>query len=409
MTKCIEMRVSANSHFWEPISEGIAVPSRRKSDGFTLIELLVSIVILVAIMGILFSITQEVNNAWKNTTGKIEGFRNARVAFDAMTRTLSQATLNTYYDYVDASGNFRGSGMSATGTITQTFSPYGYARQSELHFICGQGSTLLTGMTGYTPVTQAIFFQAPLGATTNTNYLTLDKLLNACGFYVVYGPDPSVPSFLGTSYPTPRYRYRLMQFTQPADAMTVYLTSPTVNPKSWFTSFIVPTPDTTANFVLAENVVALAVWPKLSAGDQAAGNALTTDYSYDSRNYGTFSTANSSTGATKEWNITFNQLPPVIEVTMVAIDEASALKLGNTTSPPSTQLGLATSAGVPLLFTTATYPTTVGQKNQLELDLKTLADNLAAVSGNTAGNKIPLHFRVFQTEVSIRSAKWTTK
>ncbi len=364
-----------------------------KHDGFTLVELMVSMVILIAIMGIIFTFTQQTSKVWKNTTGKVEAFRNARAAFDAMTRTLSQATLNTYYDYVDSNGNFRGSGMSS-GSISQAFIPYSYARQSELHFICGQGSTLLTGMTSYTPVTHAVFFQAPMGESTNSAYVNLDKLLNACGFYVAYGPDPSVPSFLGTSSAMSRYRYRLMQFTQPADALSVYLTSPTVNPTSWFTSSISPVPASSANFVLAENVVALIFWPKLSAGDQTASNALTSDYSYDSRSAGTFSTANSSSGTIKEWKVTYNQLPPVMKVTMVAIDEASALKLGNTTTAPNAKVGLTST-----LFTVATYPTTPGQQNQLQIDLKTLEDSLSAAH---------LNFRVFETEVSIRGAKWTT-
>ena len=73
-------------------------PRRAGSPGFTLTEILVATAILAIIIGILFSMTQQTGKVWKNTTGKVEVFRTARNAFEAMTRTLSQATLNTYYD-----------------------------------------------------------------------------------------------------------------------------------------------------------------------------------------------------------------------------------------------------------------------------------------------------------------------
>jgi len=364
----------------------------RMAAAFTLVEMMVATVILVIIVGILFSITQTTSNVWKNTTGKVEVFRGARSAFETITRTISQATLNTYYDYVDSSGNFRGSGMTVSGTssfLNTTFVPNSYARQSDLHFICGQGATLLAttfsaGGATYTPVTQSIFFQAPLGQTLNSSYTSLDRLLNACGFYVTYGPDNTAPSFVPT---TPRYRYRLMQFTQAADANMVYTTAAgATNQNSWFTTPIAITYDATSNFVLADNIIALVVWPKLSAGDQTASNALTTDYTYDSRKAGFVS----GTGFLQ----TFNQLPPVVQVTMVAIDEASAAKLGNSSTPPNAKVGLTST-----IFTSATYPTIAGQQNQLQADLATMQTTLAA-------NHI--NYRVFQTDVAIRGAKWTT-
>ena len=78
---------------------------------------------------------------------------------------------------------------------------------------------------------------------------------------------------------------------------------------------------------------------------------------------------------------------------MVTIDEQSALKLGNTSTPPSTQLGLTSS----LFIKTLNY----------QSDLQTLEQNLSATPGNPANNTIPLKFRVFQTEVAIAGAKWS--
>jgi uncharacterized protein (TIGR02599 family) len=339
--------------------------------GFTLLELLVSMAILVIIMAIIFSMTQQTSSLWQNTSGKIEGFRNARAAFDAMTRTISQATLNTYYDYMDATGNWMAIGAGA---------PHSYGRRSDLHFICGQGGTLLAGSWPQTPITHCVFFQAPLG--WSALYPNQQRLLNACGFYLVYGPDPNVPAFLPNLFVS-RYRYRLMQFIQPSENLTVYQTSATVSPESWFTQPIVGSYTNTAAFtgsnsVLAENVIALVIWPKLSIGDQTplGTSAETTDYTYDTRKSGADS----------------NQLPPIVEVTMVSLDEASALRLGNTTTPPNTAVGLNSS-----LFTAATYPS-AGQPSQLENDLAQMELKLTASH---------LNYRVFQTEVAIGGAKWT--
>jgi uncharacterized protein (TIGR02599 family) len=347
----------------------------KRADGFSLVEMLVSVAILGVIMAIILSMVQQTGSLWKNTSGKIEGFRNARAAFDAMTRTISQATLETYFDYQDSSNNWAGS--------TAYTSPSKYVRRSDLHFISGQGggstnpllaASFSNNSATYTPVTHAIFFQAPLGYSTL--YPTQQRLLNACGFYVAYGPDPNVPSYLSSL--SPRYRYRLMEFLQPAESLQVYMTTAGATESTWFTNSITGTYTTSANYVLAENVVALVVWPKPGAGDLATGTTgtLTTNYSYDSR---------SSTGT-----LTYNQLPPIVQVTMVVIDETSAIHLGNSAAPP------ALTAGAP--FTDVTKYTT---------DMGTLEANLMATAGNSAGNHIPLNYRVYQTEVAISGAKWS--
>ena len=374
------MRMTPCRTFVRPAS----IRSRRA--GFTLVEMMVATAVLLAIMGICFTIIEGTNSIWKNTTGKIEGFRNARAAFDAMTRTLSQATLNTYYDYVDSSGNFTsqpGSGFSGV--------PVAYGRRSDLQIISGQGAAMLPGITPYAALTHAIFFQAPLGQVTSANSSVssssamggLNNLLNTCGFYVAYGPDPGVPSFLSAAYPT-RNRYRLMQFTQPSDLLAIYGNQGT---SKWFLNPIVAdlaTSSPAENAVLAENIIALVILPKLPSNDEAAlnlssiplGTALAPSYSYDSTQKGQ-ATVNAYLNS-------LHQLPPVIEVTMVAIDEASALKMGNTTTAPNTALGLTSS-----LFT---------QAKNLNADLASLENSLAAGHVN---------FRVFQTEVAIRGSKWT--
>ena len=360
---------------------------KRRRAGFTLVEMLTATAVLLAIMGICFTLIEGTNRIWKNTTGKIEGFRNARSAFDAMTRTLSQATLNTYYDYVDASGNFTsqpGAGYSGV--------PVAYGRRSDLQIVSGPGTSLLPSITPYAAVTHAIFFQAPLGQVTSANSSvtsssamgSLNSLLNTCGYYVAYGPDPSVPSFLRAAYPS-RNRYRLMQFTQPSDLLAIYGNQGT---SKWFLNPIVAdlgTGSPSENAVLAENIIALIILPKLPSNDEAAlnlsgvpiGCGLAPSYAYDSTQKGQ-ATVNAYLNS-------LHQLPPIIQVTMVAIDESSALKMGNTPTAPNTALGLSSS-----LFT---------QAANLNTDLTSLENRLSAGHVN---------HRVFQTEVAIRGAKWTS-
>jgi len=348
----------------------------QRGSGFTLVELLVAIVVLVIMLVIISGISMEIARAWKNTSGTVEGFRDSRAAFEAMTRTISHATLNTYYDYVDSTGAFR-----IPGDVN--FAPVNYARRSDLQFISGnKGKTLLTTVSQIPyPITHALFFQAPLGETNTSSYTALNSTLNGCGFYVTYGTDPAVPNFLPSTTVPNRYRYRLMQFLEPAEYLSIYdsQTMGTTSAK-WNLWFLGPLGISTPTSVsqLAQNVVALIVLPRLSSTDQGNNPAtvLAPAYDFDSRD---------GTNAT-----TFNQLPPVVEITMVVIDEASAIKLGNAATPPNLSQGAA--------FTNST---------QMSNDLDILKNNLSAASGNLAGNKIPLHFRVFHAEVALQSAKWS--
>ncbi len=69
--------------------------------------------------------------------------------------------------------------------------------------------------------------------------------------------------------------------------------------------------------VLAENIVALVFIPKLPPKEDETGGLLAPNYSYDS-----------TVNKPDEPNINpKNQLPPVVGVVMVAIDEESAAKL----------------------------------------------------------------------------------
>ncbi|MEI8339977.1 MAG: Verru_Chthon cassette protein C [Verrucomicrobiota bacterium] len=357
-----------------------SIPQSRLRRGFTLVELLVSMAILTLIVVLLATIVNQTSATWQYTNSRIEQFRGARDGFEAMTRRLSQATLNTYWDYLDANGAGRTSANSAS------FVPARYARQSELRFISGPG---LAGDVNTTPPrpTHSIFFQAPLGYVEDRgNFGGLENLLNTWGYYIEFNMEPSRPPFVTGTMAPPRYRYRLMELMCPSEKMPLYKYtsgSPTYSGQQWFTDLIGPAISGTYTHVLAENIVALVILPKLSQQDEnklipkptAAnlGTSLAPKFSYDS----TQTNANPSLNPK-------NQLPPVLQVTMVAVDEASYSRVQSGTK--ALDLGLA-----PLFTTQSGSPAT-------QADLDTLQATLL---------KKHINFRVFTTEISLKAAKWS--
>lgn len=151
------------------------------------------------------------------------------------------------------------------------------------------------------------------------------------------------------------------------------------------------TPDTTTKVnrfaygrVMADNVIALVVLPKLAEKDRISPTkvgSLAPEYQYDSwrilkQDAGAAGVANAARD---------NLLPPIVQVIMVAIDENSALRLPANEIPDWT-------IGNKQLFT----------KVNDEADL--LAD-LAELETRLQTSKV--NYRVFSTDVVIRASKWS--
>jgi uncharacterized protein (TIGR02599 family) len=327
-------------------------------------------------MLVVTQVLQTTTSAWKNTSEKINSFRNARAAFDSLTTQLRQATLNTYLDYFNAAGQTSYNYYKANAASTNIFIPAAYGRQSELHFICGPG--LVPGQ-----VTHSVFFQCPLGITGESNYSQLNGMLNVSGFYVTFGSDGDMmnrpPAFLSAP---PVYGYRLMQFVQKSEALQVYALP---DDKGWFT---LPLQNPAANVrMLADNILALIILPELAADKPTQ---LTSDYRYDSRNKSGDRTANTAiaydwTPGTMAQPLPMNQMPPLLRVVMVALDENSAIRLqGSSTSAP-TQITSAMAGK----FTDPAL---------LDSDLQALGSALTTLR---------LNYRVFSTTIAVRSAKFS--
>ena len=95
--------------------------------GFSLVELLVAMGILSVLMLMLTILLDQVQKSWTYAENRIGQFREARVAFDLLTKNVSQASLNTYWDLLDENDD---------GLVD------GYFKTSELHFITMNASEL---------------------------------------------------------------------------------------------------------------------------------------------------------------------------------------------------------------------------------------------------------------------------
>lgn len=360
----------------------------RGRTAFTLVELMVSVAIIALLMLLMVTITDATRKTWVTTTARAEQFRGARAGFESMTRRLSQATLNTYWDYFDASGNARSPANAAT------FVPARYARQSELRFVCGQAAALLPSPQSSSCPTHAVFFQAPLGYVNDANYSRMENLLNTWGYFIQFGNDSLLrPTFLPQSVPL-RYRFRLMEMMEPSEAMTLYREelaaggASLYSARTWYSIPFSASPRPVR--VVAENIVALLLLPKLTPDDQRAGNyqdgGLAPSYLYDSTGSG-MATLNDKNLNPK------SQLPPVIQVTMVALEETSFSRFQKTTTTMPAALGLSG------LFTTVGSTADPASPGYAK-DLQTLQTNLVT-------SKPALTYRVFTTNVSIKGAKWS--
>lgn len=340
---------------------------------FTLVELLVSMTVLTILLLIVTNVISETQKAWSQASSRTTQFREARAAFDLITRNLSQATLNTYWDY------------HRDSTTDLTVPPSRYERKSELAFICGPASTVLPTSGGTVP-THAIFFQAPLGVTQDGANAGLSNLLCGRGYFVVYGNDaPFLPAFLSAT--SAKNGYRLMEYSPPAERNKVYLPSyrPMERSTAWFDSdalsqITAGESATTRSPTrpIAENIIALIISPRLSPREAGAAGNLTSiapNYFYDSTR------TDNQTGSNPQG--TQHLIPPLVEVTMVALDGPSAEKLelkGHGSSIPD-------AAGAS--FTSA---------NSYDGDIRALEGYLIQQR---------LNYRIFRTTIGMRSSKWS--
>jgi uncharacterized protein (TIGR02599 family) len=342
--------------------------NQQKSNGgskpaFTLLELMVSMTVLSLIMLLVFQMLDTTQKTFQSSRARASTFKEARVAFEGITRRVGQAMLNTYFDYKYPNNNPLGT-------------PTGYERKSDLHFISGRASTLLRGVK-YS--SHCVFFQAPLGFSLRPENQSLGSLLNSWGYFIERdNDDDQVPQFLKSynGMDSSRERYRLMEFRPPTENMEVYGAN-LRNRYSidWFKNQISLSSAGGVPFSrpLAENIIALIIEPKRSEKTGTAA-VLAPRYEYDSRR---FQKSNSPRDETK------HQLPPLIEITMVAIDERSVIRNEQMNGGSLEEL-----VSTSLFNNAASY----------EADLQTLENSLVEKR---------ITYRVFNETVAIRASKFS--
>ena len=143
-------------------------PLRR---GFSLIELMVSTAVLSMLLIIVFQMLKGVQTTWKRTRQDVGEFKDARHAFEEITRRVSQATLNTYFSYKYDEQTVKGVKLRMGREIIP---------QSELHFVCGPAEELGITKKNSRQVgqryTHAIFFEAPFGFCIDDHKSKKDQL-----------------------------------------------------------------------------------------------------------------------------------------------------------------------------------------------------------------------------------------
>jgi uncharacterized protein (TIGR02599 family) len=330
--------------------------SSPRNRAATLPEVLIALAIMLVVMLSVLEFCSAVERAWKS--GEADPYAESESAFETVTRNLASATLESYQDYADANGAFR---TNAAVTPNPPFVPDHLARRSDLDFVCGPaaGNTGLLAASKLTTTGSAVFFLAPQGVTQTYANTGMQRLLNAMGYFVAFGSDNTAPSFVQA----PTWRWRLKQVAQPAELLQIYATT---NSTGWIQQVVPPG----ATFsTLADNVITLIILPENVVNNVTA--SLTSSFGYDSRDTGN--------------PLTLHQLPPLLRVVLVAIDETTALRLAtlNGTNPPplvSTNL-----------FQTAT-------EQQLTADLATLDASLTAQG---------IGHRIFQRDILLPSANWS--
>lgn len=373
--------------------------TKRKSAGFTLIELLLSLAILSILLVVITNVIGVVQKSWVKSNSRVSQFREARMAFEAMTRSLSQATLNSYWqNEFDDLGTVNVEGQQQSNTRAKS-----YIRQSELQFVCGPASTILAQNASLYPG-HAVFFQAPFGITNMTaatggmvNTENMNNLLSGRGYFVSWGNDVGFrPPFLNPDTVKPRFRYRLMEYCPTAESNRIYDNAlrPITRdenkfPNIWFGDAIArqaTATETASNrgFTrpIADNVIALIISPQVEKHNSSTNNRLQTwiapAYAYDSTKV-----ANVITGLGTQG--TQHQLPPTVKITLIAVDDAAAEVMGASSDSPD----ILSEAG-------ATFTNTTN----FQADLNALETYLAAPARR-------YNYRVYTTVVSIKQAKWS--
>lgn len=414
----------------------VRLSTQQRNQGFTLVEVLASTALLILIMVLVLNTVDQTQKVWSRASAKVSQFQAARNAYEGMTSRIAQATLNTYYRAFDENST------EETSSLT-------YTRDSELQFITGPASKFFSGTPVLAGLNQepelaypghGIFFMAPLGFTREKDksgpaglrrFRSVSNALSATGYFVEYDDNQVVPKFLDEASLVPeRMRFRLMELDVPTENLSIYQrpldktggtkrrlrNDPQVldaskkdylgmvdrnftETKNWVRPlwmqealFRAPLPGSGKRYrflnahVLAENVVALVVLPKLGQGDRRAPeriDELAPNFIYDSWRI----IAEAKNGTQRELAARYHLLPPIVQVVMVAVDEGSGQRIADQYR-----------GKIP------NWTENIFDRAYTEEDFQS---NIAQLEENLAKDPAKINYRIFSTDVVIRGSKWS--
>jgi uncharacterized protein (TIGR02599 family) len=419
---------------------------RRRSSGFTLVEIMVSTALVVAIMILMLGVVNQTQRLTERSRSKTTQFQSARNAFDSMARRLSQATLNTYWRAQELT-----IGAEKADYLFRRNSELQFISAPTTRIFTGtpQIANLNEPLEENYP-THCMFFGAPIGFTervvTGQNYMqfrNLNSMLSAIGYFIEFGDDLDRPDFLRTLQPPypARLRYRLMEMIVPGEKFNIYYRPKNDDAEYYADPRIF---DESGNYYqglvnvgrrpidpfirpywmkealkrvsvegqhrfayarpMAENVIALIILPKVAEKDRRDPNTsppspnvnaleLAPSYEFDSwRVLSGGSEPDPSekpkTGVVFDNRTRDNLLPPIVQLTMIAIDEPSAIRMN---------LGL---TGKPNW--TSKYFQKAERVEQYEDDISNLEKDIKKDPKYSNVN-----YRIFTTDVIIRGSKWS--
>jgi uncharacterized protein (TIGR02599 family) len=359
---------------------------------FSLVEVLVAVAITSLLLALMVQMLGSTQLVWKNTRSSVGSYRDARNAFETISRRVSQATLNAYWGYNDPAN------------------PLFYQRQSELHFVSGPAQVLLP-LQPLSPG-HALFFQAPLGIAESVEVQRLEDTLNTLGYWVAFGSDLGQrPAWLreATGTHPERLRFRLMEFRPPTERLDLYRMvddpgspgkkRPWIEVQTaqgtlyqWFNNYLVAHSHPIADHIFAIFIEPLNPAPVLPATGTAPPPpaSLAPDYHYDSRRH--------QWAADPRAHVSRHQMPPRLQLTLLALDEDTWLPL---TAQQATQHAEALTQLLKekIFQGLKGSPTEEKLREQTKTDLKFLEAEL---------NKRGLRSRTFTAVVNVRAAKWIT-
>ncbi len=333
----------------------------RRAQGFTVLELLVAMTVLALILTLILPLVSGVRRI---ADSNAPTFQEARTAFEAMNRMLSQAVLNTYWDYDDPRH------------------PQRYIRASELHFLLGSDADL-TALPRTSPSGSAVFFQAPLGKNTGASPAAprLEGLLNSVGFYTTFSEAEHLPPYLPGQKTD---AWRLWMFLQPSVDFSVYdaynASPQAASQASWFQNGL---KNPALNHILANNVILLLL--RASYSDTAGAPLVR--YVYDSR------PGPPAPGLAQP--VEAHQIPPLLHATLVVIDQKTADRL------------LVATGGVPYNLIPANLFARGGARDDASdysLDMESLRTHL---DGRPLFG-IPINYRIFEATIPMNASQWSS-